>query len=241
MGKKSKNYKNVSSKVDKSKTYSLDEALDLIEQTKSAKFDESVDVAIKLGIDPRQADQQIRTALVLPHGIGKEIKVLVLAKDAKAAEAKDAGADYAGLEEFVTKITDQNWLDFDVAIATPDVMSVVGKLGKQLGPRGLMPSPKVGTVTNDVADAVNQSKSGRIEVKNEKGGVVHSIIGKSSFGKSKLSDNLLVFIDSLIKMKPSSSKGVFLRKISISNTMGPGINIDIADVRERLKGFEVAA
>lgn len=238
---KGKKYIELDQKVDRSKSYSVDEALELIEQTKSAKFDESVDIAVKLGIDPRQADQQIRTAFTLPHGIGKDIRVLVFAKDSKADEAKNAGADYIGLDDLVQKITDHNWLDFDVAIATPDVMSVVGKLGKYLGPRGLMPSPKVGTVTNDIADAVNQSKSGRIEVKNEKGGVIHSTIGKVSFGKSKLKDNLLIFIDSLIKMKPSTSKGVFLRKISISNTMGPGINIDVSDVRESLKGFEVAA
>lgn len=238
---KGKNFKEAASKVDKSEFYSVDEAVKLIEQTHFAKFDASVDIAIKLGIDPRQANQQIRSALNLPHGTGKDMKVLVFAKEDKASEAKNAGADFAGLEEFVEKITKENWLGFDVAIATPDVMSEVGKLGKFLGPRGLMPSPKVGTVTIDVEKAVKESKAGRIEIKNDKGGVVHAPIGKVSFGAQKIKENFLSFMETIIKMKPASSKGAFLRKVSISSTMGPGINIDTLDLREELKNFDIAA
>lgn len=238
---KGKNFTEASEKVDRNHHYTVDEAVKLLQETHFAKFDSSVDVAVKLGIDPRQANQQIRTALVLPHGIGKDLKVLVFAKEDKAAEAKEAGADYAGLEELVEKITKENWLDFDVSIATPDVMSEVGKLGKFLGPRGLMPSPKVGTVTQDVAKAVKESKAGRIELKNDKGGVLHAPIGKVSFGDQKLRENFLSFMDSIIKLKPASSKGIFLRKVSISSTMGPGITVDTANLREELKTFEKAA
>lgn len=236
-----KNYTEIKEKVDKEKSYTLDEATELLEQTKSARFDETVDIAVKLGIDPRHADQQIRTAMVLPHGTGKETRVLVFAKDDKVKEALDAGADYAGLEEYVDKITKENWLDFDVAIATPDVMNVVGKLGKVLGPRGLMPSPKINTVTFEVEKVVKESKSGRIQIRNDKGGVIHAPAGKVSFGKEKLKDNIIAFIDSLIRIKPSSSKGIYLRKVTVSNTMGPGINIDTTDLREELKNYETAA
>jgi large subunit ribosomal protein L1 len=236
-----KKYIEVKKAVDPSKSYTLSEALNLIEQTKTAKFDETVEVAVRLGIDPRQANQQIRSALVLPHGIGKQVRVLVFAKGEKVKEAEEAGADYVGAEDLVEKISKENWLDFEVAIATPDVMSLVGKLGKVLGPRGLMPSPKVGTVTFDVARAVSEAKAGRIEIKNDKGGVVHAPIGKVSFGAAKLRENFLAFMDSLQKMKPSSSKGVFIRKIVLSNTMGPGIKVDFANVREELKSFEIAA
>ncbi len=236
-----KHYTEIKNKVDKERSYTVDEAVELLEQTKSAKFDETVDIAVKLGIDPRHADQQIRTAIVLPHGTGKDIKVLVFAKDDKVNEALNAGADYAGLDEYVDKITSDNWLDFDVAIATPDVMNVVGKLGKVLGPRGLMPSPKINTVTFDVEKVVKESKSGRIEIRNDKGGVVHAPVCKVSFGKDKLKDNIVAFIDSLIKIKPSSSKGIYLRKVSVSNTMGPGINIDTNNLREVIKSYEAAA
>lgn len=236
-----KAYKEITDKVDKEKLYTVDEAVDLLEQTKSANFDETVDIAVKLGIDPRHADQQIRTAMVLPHGTGKDVRVLVFAKDDKVKEALDAGADYAGLDEYVEKISNENWLEFEVAIATPDVMSVVGKLGKVLGPRGLMPSPKINTVTFDVGKVVKESKSGRIQVRNDKGGVVHAPAGKVSFGKEKLKDNILAFIDTMIKIKPSSSKGVYLRKVTVSNTMGPGINIDVNNLREVLKDYEAAA
>ncbi|GIW47254.1 MAG: 50S ribosomal protein L1 [Deltaproteobacteria bacterium] len=239
--KRGKKYLEVRKKVDPQKAYTVDEALKLIQETKTAGFDETVEVAVKLGIDPRQADQQVRGAIVLPHGIGKDIRVLVFAKGEKAKEAMETGADYVGAEELIDKILKENWLEFDVAIATPDMMSLVGKLGKILGPRGLMPSPKVGTVTFDVARAVKEAKAGRIEIKNDKGGVVHAPIGKVSFGFDKLKDNFLAFMDALLKMKPPSSKGAFVRKVVLSNTMGPGIKVDISSIREELKGFELAA
>ena len=239
--KKGKKFVEVLNLVEKDRSYTVSEAVDLIEKTKRTKFDETVDVAIKLGIDPKQADQQIRMAVNLPHGTGKDVKVLVFANEDKAAEAKDAGADYAGLDEYIEKITGENWLDFDVVISTPDVMSKVGKLGKFLGPRGLMPNPKVGTVTNDITEAVKLSKAGRIEIKNDKGGVVHAPIGKVSFGTDKIKENFLSVINVINKSKPSSSKGIYLRKITLSNTMGPGINVDTGDIRETLKGFTAAA
>jgi large subunit ribosomal protein L1 len=241
MAKQGKKYTEVSDAVDAKKNYTVDEAIKLIEETKTAKFDETVEVSVKLGIDPRQANQQIRTGLVLPHGIGKDIRVLVFAKGEKEKEAQEAGADYVGLEDMIDKISNDNWLEFDVSIATPDVMSTVAKLGKVLGPRGLMPTPKVGTVTFDIEQAVKEAKAGRIEVKNDKGGVIHAPLGKVSFGADKLRDNFLVFMESLTKMKPSSSKGTFIRKITLANTMGPGIKVDFVNVREVLKGFQVAA
>ena len=239
--KKGKKFVEVLNLVEKDRSYTVSEAVDLIEKTKRTKFDETVDVAIKLGIDPKQADQQIRMAVNLPHGTGKDVKVLIFTNEDKAAEAKDAGADYAGLDEYIEKITGENWLDFDVVISTPDVMSKVGKLGKFLGPRGLMPNPKVGTVTNDITEAVKLSKAGRIEIKNDKGGVVHAPIGKVSFGTDKIKENFLSVINVINKSKPSSSKGIYLRKITLSNTMGPGINVDTGDIRETLKGFTAAA
>lgn len=241
MATKGKKYNEVRQAVDSKQNYTVDEAIKLIEETKTAKFDETVEVSVKLGIDPRQANQQIRTGLVLPHGIGKDIRVLVFAKGEKEKEAQSAGADFVGLEDMIDKISNENWLDFDVSIATPDVMSIVAKLGKVLGPRGLMPTPKVGTVTFDIEQAVKEAKAGRIEVKNDKGGVVHAPIGKVSFGYEKLRDNFLVFMESLTKMKPTSSKGTFIRKITLANTMGPGVKVDNINVREVLKGFQVAA
>lgn len=228
-------------KVDQSKLYSLKEAFSLLEDTKTTKFDESVEVAVKLGIDPRQANQQVRGAIVFPHGIGKKIKVLVFTKGEKVKEAEEAGADYVGAEDLIEKITKESWLGFDVVIATPDIMGMVGKLGKFLGPRGLMPSPKVGTVTFDIERAVRESKAGRIEFKNDKGGVVHAPFGKISFGASKLRENFLMLMDNLLKMKPPSSKGTFIRKVVFSNTMGPGIKVDFVSIREALKGLEAAA
>lgn len=241
MARKGKKYLEVNKVVDAKMNYDVDDAIRLLEATKRAKFDETVEVAVKLGIDPRQANQQIRTGMVLPHGIGKDIRVVVFAKEDKQREAKEAGADHVGLEDLIEKVSKENWLEFDVSIATPDVMSTVAKLGKVLGPRGLMPSPKVGTVTFDIAHAVKEAKAGRIEVKNDKGGVVHAPIGKVSFGFEKLKDNFLVFMDSLLKMKPPSSKGVFVRKITISNTMGPGIKVDSLNVRDTLKNLQIAA
>lgn len=241
MAKKGKKYTEARKAVDAKTIYGVDEAIRLIEDTKTAKFDETVEVAVTLGIDPRQANQQIRAGMVLPHGIGKDIRVVVFAKDDKQREAREAGADYAGLEDLIEKISTENWLEFDVSIATPDVMNIVAKLGKVLGPRGLMPSPKVGTVTFDVGHAVKEAKAGRIEVKNDKGGVVHAPIGKVSFGADRLKDNFLVFMDSLLRMKPPSSKGVFVRKITLSNTMGPGIKVDVIKVRDELKSAQITA
>ena len=236
-----KNYNIAKEKVENNRYYGVDESLGLISETKVAKFDETVELSIKLGIDPRQANQQLRVAKVLPHGVGKDIKVLVFAKGEKVKEAQDAGADIVGAEDLVKKIQDENWFDFDVAIATPDIMSTVGKLGKVLGPRGLMPSPKVGTVTFEVKKAVEDSKAGRIEIKNDKGGVVHAPFGKVSFPAEKLKANFLSLMDTIIKMKPSASKGVYLKKIVISNTMGPGIKVDVNDVKDQLKTFDFAA
>jgi ribosomal protein L1, bacterial/chloroplast len=204
---KGKKYLEAVEKVDRNTFYTVGDALGLIKKTKTAKFDETVEVAVKLGIDPRQADQQIRSAIVLPHGIGKSVRVLVFAKGDKAKEASEAGADHVGVEDIIERISKENWLDFDVAIATPDVMNLVGRLGKVLGPRGLMPSPKVGSVTFDVAKAVKEAKAGRIEVRNDKGGVVHAPIGKVSFDAANLRDNFLSFMGVITKMKPPSSKG----------------------------------
>jgi len=239
--KKGKKYLEAKSKVDKDKSYTVKEGIELLQQTIVAKFDETVEVSVKLGIDPRHADQQIRSALVLPHGLGKEVVVAVFAKGDKAEEATEAGADFVGAEDLVEKVSKENWLDFDVAIATPDVMGLVGKLGKILGPRGLMPSPKVGSVTFDVEKAVKEAKGGRIEVRNDKGGVIHAPLGKVSFGTDKIRENFLVFMESLSKMKPASSKGTYVRKVVIASTMGPGIKIDTGDIKDSLKGFEIAA
>ncbi|MCY4047671.1 MAG: 50S ribosomal protein L1 [Candidatus Dadabacteria bacterium] len=238
MATRGKRYRGLYEKIEKSSSSSVDEAVEIIKQTRSAKFDESVDIAVKLGIDPKQADQQIRGSLVLPHGTGKDLRVLVFAKDEKAAEAKEAGADYAGFQDMLDKIENEHWLEFDVAIATPDVMAEVGKLGKFLGPRGLMPAPKMGTVTNDVAKVVKESKSGRVEIKNDKGSVIHAQVGRSSFDAQKIRENMVFVLSWLRKMKPQSSKGDFFRKVSVSNTMGPSVNIDLSSVREAVKGFE---
>lgn len=241
MTTRGKKYIDVSAKVDTRKEYTVDEAMELVAQAHYAKFDETVDVAVNLGIDPRHANQQIRSAVVLPHGLGKKITVLVFAADDKAAEAKDAGADYVGLDDIVEKISKENWLDFDVAIATPDVMAKVGRLGKVLGPRGLMPSPKVGTVTSDVANVVKESKAGRVEIRNDKSGVIHAPVGKVSFGKENLKENFLAFMGFLIKEKPVASKGIFLKRISVSATMGPGIGVSVPDLRNELKNMGIAA
>ncbi|MDE0291776.1 MAG: 50S ribosomal protein L1 [Candidatus Dadabacteria bacterium] len=241
MTTRGKKYIDISTKVDSRKEYTVDEAMELVAQAHYAKFDETVDIAVNLGIDPRHANQQIRSALVLPHGLGKKMTVLVFATDDKAVEAKDAGADYVGLDDIVEKISKENWLDFDVAIATPDVMSKVGRLGKVLGPRGLMPSPKVGTVTSDVANMVKESKAGRVEIRNDKSGVIHAPVGKVSFGKENLKENFLAFMGFLIKEKPVASKGIFLKRVSVSATMGPGIGVSVPDIRNELKSMGIAA
>lgn len=233
MPKIAKKTKESSAKVDRSRTYLLNEALDLVKSTAFAKFDETVDVAVRLGVDPRHADQMVRGAVVLPNGLGKEVRVLVFAKGEKEREAKEAGADYVGGDDLVAKIQG-GWFDFDTAIATPDMMGVVGKIGKLLGPRGLMPNPKVGTVTFDVGRAVTESKSGKIEFRVEKAGIVHAPVGKVSFDPEKLKGNLLALVDALLKAKPSAAKGTYLQKISISSTMGPGVSLDVSDVSSQI-------
>lgn len=223
MGKK---MDSASKKVEEGKDYSLEEALKLIKETSYAKFDETIDMALNLGIDPKKSDQMVRGTVVLPHGMGKKVRVLVFAKGEKEKEALEAGADYVGAEDMVEKIQ-KGWLDFDSAVATPDIMGLVGKLGKILGPRGLMPNPKLGTVTFDVAKAVKEIKAGKVEYKTEKAAIVHVPIGKVSFDADKLIDNARVIIDAILKAKPSTSKGKYLKKVAISSTMGPGIKVDV--------------
>lgn len=233
MSKASKKQGEALAKVDRTKTYGVSEAVDLLKNSAYAKFDETVDIAVRLGVDPRHADQMVRGAVVLPNGLGKETRVLVFAKGEKEREAKDAGADYVGAEDLVAKIQ-EGWFDFDTAIATPDMMGVVGKIGRLLGPRGLMPNPKVGTVTFDIAKAVADSKAGKVEFRVEKAGIVHAPVGKVSFDSVKLTENLLALVEALVKAKPSAAKGTYLKKISVSSTMGPGINLDVADVAAQI-------
>lgn len=213
-------------RFDKGKEYSLEEALKLVKELSYAKFDETVDMAFNLGVDPKKSDQVVRGTVSLPHGTGKKIKVLVFAKGEKEKEALEAGADYVGAEDLVEKIQ-KGWLDFDKAVATPDIMGLVSKLGKILGPRGLMPNPKLGTVNFDVAKAVKEIKAGKVEYKTDKAGVVHVPIGKVSFDVDKLLENAKAVIDSITKAKPSTSKGKYIKKIVVSSTMGPGIKIDL--------------
>lgn len=220
-----KKYKNAATKVDPDKKYTLDEAVKILEGLKSAKFDETVEVAIRLGIDAKQTDQLVRGAVPLPHGLGKDVRVVAFAKGGKEKEAKDAGADYVGSDELIEKIQG-GWVDFDKVVATPDMMVAVSKLGKVLGPRGLMPNPKVGTVSMDIAKAVRDLKAGKVEFRNEKAGIVHAPVGKLSFGAEKIKDNILSLIEGVVKAKPSSSKGNYLRGLAISATMSPGIRID---------------
>ncbi len=226
MGKK---LKTSQEKVEPGKTYSIEDAVQLVKEAAYAKFDETVDLAVNLGVDPRKSDQMVRGTVVLPHGMGKQVTVLVFAKGEKEKEASDAGADFVGLDDLVEKIT-KGWLEFDKAVATPDVMGTVGKLGKILGPRGLMPNPKLGTVTFDVGRAVKEIKAGKVEYKTEKAGIVHIPIGRVSFEPQKLIDNAKTVIGSLVKAKPSTSKGRYLKQLSISSTMGPGIIIDLASL-----------
>ena len=220
-----KKYKESVKKVDRFKRYSPEEAVKLALEIKYAKFDETVDLSFNLGVDPKHADQMLRGAIVLPHGTGKKVRVLVFAKGEKASEAEKAGADYVGAEDLVEKITG-GWLDFDAVIATPDMMKVISKLGKVLGTRGMMPNPKVGTVTMDIGKAVKEHKSGRVEYRTEKTGIVHAIIGKSSFGEQKLIDNFKSVMAEINRIKPSSAKGVYIQGITLSTSMGPGIKID---------------
>jgi large subunit ribosomal protein L1 len=216
-------------KIETGKEYSLEDAVKLVKETSFTKFDETVDLAINLGVDPRKSEQMVRGTVVLPHGIGKKVRVLVFAKGAKEKEALEAGADFVGAEDFVDKIS-KGWLDFDKSVATPDVMGLVGKLGKILGPRGLMPNPKLGTVTFDIAKTVREIKAGKVEYKAEKAGIVHVPIGKASFGADKLIENARTVINSVMRAKPATSKGKYLKKLSVSSTMGPGITVDIASL-----------
>ena len=229
-----KNIKNAKESIDRSKVYGLEEALELLKNGAFAKFDETVDVSVRLGVDPRKADQMVRGAVVLPNGLGKDVRVLVFAKGEKAQEAETAGADFVGGDDLAEKIQG-GWFDFDTAIASPDMMGVVGKIGRLLGPRGLMPNPKVGTVTMDIGRAVQEAKSGKIEYRVEKAGIVHAPVGKVSFDAEKLKENILSLMDVLIKAKPSTAKGVYLKKITISSTMGAGINIDIPQLQALVK------
>jgi large subunit ribosomal protein L1 len=229
-----KNYKNAVAGLDQRKMYDLAEAIEVLLQAKFAKFDESIDVAVRLGVDPRHADQMVRSSVILPNGTGKTARVLVFAKGEKEKEALNAGADYAGSDELIAKIKD-GWLDFDKTIATPDMMGEVGKIGRILGPRNLMPNAKLGTVTFDVERVVNEIKKGKVDFRVDKAGVVHAVMGKSSFGVEKLAENVLAFIDKLIQLKPATSKGVYLRAVSLSSTMGPGFKVDPLQVRSLIK------
>lgn len=229
MGKK---YTESTKLIDRKTLYTPLEAMELVLKTAKANFDETIELSIKLGVDPRHADQQVRGAVVLPHGTGKKVRVLVLAKGDRLKEAEDAGADYAGAEEYVEKIQKENWFDFDVVVATPDMMGVVGRLGRILGPKGLMPNPKSGTVTFDVAKAIQEIKAGKVEYRVDKTSIVHVPIGKKSFEVQKLLDNFRVLMDAIVKAKPSAAKGQYLKSIAVSSTMGPGVKINSVKVLE---------
>jgi len=224
--KKGKRYTELKKLVEKGVSYEPAEAIELVQKTATAKFDESIELHVKLGVDSRHADQQVRGAVVLPHGTGKSLKVLVFAKGNKADEATAAGADYVGAEELVTKITSENWFDFDVVVATPDMMGVVGRLGKVLGPKGLMPNPKAGTVTMDVSKAITDIKAGKIEYRLDKTNIIHCPIGKASFGQEKLSENFKTIMTAIVKAKPAAAKGQYLRSVTISSTMGVGVKVN---------------
>ncbi len=234
MPKRSKKYLESRKKIDPGAKHNFSDAVKLAIESSYAKFDETVDVAVRLGVDPRHADQMVRGTVVLPNGLGKEVKILVFAKGEKEKEALDAGADFAGNDDLIEKIK-QGWFGFDKAVATPDMMGDVGKIGKLLGPRGLMPNAKTGTVTFDVARAVKELKAGKIDFKVEKAGIVHAPMGKVSFGVDKIVQNATAFIETIIRLKPASSKGTYLKGIAISTTMGPGIKIDAASIKDFVK------
>ena len=226
MSKKGKKYLDAINNLDKVKTYGMSEGLDLVKNISFADFDETVDIAVRLGVDPRHAEQMVRGAVVLPNGLGKKVTVLVFAQGEKASEAKDAGADYVGDEDLVKKIS-SGWLEFDKIVASPDMMKYVGKLGKLLGPRGLMPSPKVGTVTNNVADVVKKLKAGMVEFRVDKAGIIHAPIGKKSFGTESLVENCTALVDLLMKLKPAAAKGQYIRGAYVSTTMGPSVRVGV--------------
>lgn len=230
MAKRGKNFVKATEGIDRSKKYSLLEGLELSLKSSYAKFDESMDIAVRLGVDPRHADQMIRSSIVLPNGIGKTVRVVVFASGDKEKEALEAGADFAGGKELVEKIKN-GWLEFDKTIATPDMMGEVGKIGRVLGPRGMMPNAKLGSVTFDIGRVVREVKSGKVDFKVDKAGVVHAMIGKKSFGKEKLQENIIAFVDKIVQLKPSTAKGVYLKGISLSSTMGPGFKIDPLEIR----------
>ncbi|HFQ89790.1 MAG TPA: 50S ribosomal protein L1 [Desulfobulbus sp.] len=234
MPKHGKKYRNAVAEIDRSRLYGLEEALEHVLRAKYANFNESVDIAVRLGVDPRHADQMVRSSVLLPHGTGKEVRVLVFAKGEKESEALKAGADYAGSDELIARIK-EGWLEFDKTVATPDMMGEVGKIGRILGPRNLMPNAKLGTVTFDIERVVGEIKKGKVDFKVDKAGVVHAPMGKTSFSHEQLVENIIAFIDRIIQLKPSSSKGVYLKSISISSTMGPGIKVDPLQVRSLIK------
>lgn len=234
MGTMGKKYRDAKNKIDRTKRYTLEEALQLLPQTSYARFDEAIDVAIRLGVDIKKSEQMVRGTVILPHGTGKKVKILVFAQGEKEKEAREAGSDFVGGEDLVEKIL-QGWLEFDKAIATPDMMKVVSKLGKVLGPRGLMPNPKVGTVTFEVGKAVQDLKSGKVEFKADKAGNLHIAVGKVSFGQEKLRENILTLLDAVIKAKPASSKGTYVKGLAISTTMGPGIKVDPLSARNLMR------
>lgn len=232
MAKKGKKYVEALSKIDKTRLYDASEALALVAEVATAKFDETVEAHIKLGVDSRHADQQVRGAVVLPHGTGKTKRVLVFAKGAKAEEAKNAGADFVGAEELVQKIQGENWFEFDVIVATPDMMGVVGRLGRVLGPKGLMPNPKSGTVTFDVAKAIDEIKAGKVEYRLDKTNIIHVPVGKVSFGGEKLTENFAALMDAIVKAKPAAAKGQYLKSVAVTSTMGPGVKVNPAKIAE---------
>ena len=225
----SKRYNSNFEKINRDKEYGLEEAAELLSSFSHPKFDESVELAINLGVDPKHADQIVRGTVALPNGIGKDIKVLVFARDDLAEEAKNAGADFVGADDMVEKVKG-GWTDIDVVVAAPDMMAEVGKLGKILGPRGLMPNPKIGTVTKDIAKAVSEVKAGKIEFRVEKNGIIHNIIGKVSFSKEKIVENAKVFVNAILKAKPQATKGVYMKKVTMASTMGPGIKLDKSSI-----------
>ena len=226
--KRGKKYVEAAKAVDRATLYDIPEAISLVKKVAVAKFDETIEAHIRLGVDGRQADQQIRGAVVLPHGTGKEVKVLVFAKDAKAEEAKAAGAEFVGAEELIPKIQKENWYDFDVVVATPDMMGVVGRLGRVLGPKGLMPNPKAGTVTMDVTKAIKEIKAGKIEYRLDKTNIIHVPVGKASFTEEQLADNFQTLMDAINKAKPSTVKGAYLKSVTLTSTMGPGVKLNVA-------------
>ena len=230
MPKRGKNYQEAAKLFNKAELHEIEQALELVQQTAKAKFDETVEVHVKLGVDGRHADQQVRGAVVLPHGTGKTKRVLVFAKGPKAAEAEAAGAEFVGAEEMAQKIQSENWFDFDVVIATPDMMGVVGRLGRVLGPKGLMPNPKSGTVTMDVAKAIEEVKAGKVEYRLDKTNIIHTPIGKVSFETEKLTDNFNTLLGAIIKAKPAAAKGQYLRSVTVASTMGPGVKINPAKI-----------